>query len=82
VGLLKPWTATTASPELRVNLDKIVTKLGAYPHSALTPAGAGLKKQTTRMRKYECPCGQIVRAATDSLHALCCDCGKKFQRAE
>lgn len=81
VGLSKPWTATTASPELREKLNNISIKLGAYPHAGLTALAMG-RKQTTRMRKYECPCGQIIRAATDSLHALCGDCGKKFQRAE
>jgi predicted RNA-binding Zn-ribbon protein involved in translation (DUF1610 family) len=74
VGLVKPWTATTASPELREKLNNISIKLGAYPHSGLTSL-AGVKKQTTRMRKYKCPaCGQIVRAATDTLNASCLDC--------
>jgi hypothetical protein len=83
VGLNKPWTATTASPELREKLNNIDIKLGAYPHSGLTALALGGKKQTTRMRKYECPkCDQIIRAATDDLHAMCGDCGVDFVRAD
>lgn len=81
VGLVKPWTATTASPELKEKLDKIVAKLGPYPHAALSP-GLGMTKQTTRMRKYECPeCGQIIRAATDDLNAVCGNCECPFEKA-
>ena len=78
VGLLKPWTATTAGPELQVKLEKIVTKLGPYPHASLASISEG-KKQTTRMRKYVCEgCGQIVRAASDDLEITCTPCGKPF----
>lgn len=41
--------------------------------------GGGLRKQTTRMRKYACPCGQIVRAATDTLRAVHVECGGEFE---
>ncbi len=35
VGLLKPWTKTTASPDLLIDLNVWVGKLGPYPHAAL-----------------------------------------------
>lgn len=39
-------------------------------------AGSG-----SRMRKYTCQCGQIVRAATDTLNATHNDCGSAFTLA-
>lgn len=81
VGLVKPWTATTASPELRAVLEAMAEKLGPYPHALLT-VGGGVKKQTTRMRKYQCPeCDQIIRAATDDLDVTCTPCGCPFERS-
>lgn len=35
----------------------------------------------SRMRKYTCDCGVIIRAARDDLHAHCDDCGTAFTRA-
>jgi hypothetical protein len=35
-------------------------------------------KQTTRLRKWICSCGVIVRAATDELDATCNRCEKHF----
>lgn len=82
VNLLKPWTATTAGPELQAKLDKIVAKLGPYPHAALSEGEGAGKKQTTRMRKYTCAgCGQIVRAAKDDLDIRCNPCQLPFTQA-
>jgi hypothetical protein len=39
-------------------------------------AGSG-----SRMRKYVCDCGVIVRAARDNLNATCNDCGSAFKQA-
>ncbi len=79
VDLLKPWTATTAGPVLQAKLDKIVAKLGPYPHAVLSSGASGEKKQTTRMRKYVCTyCGQIVRAAKDDLEITCTPCNQPF----
>ncbi len=79
VGLVTPWTATTASPELKATLDSIVTELGAYPHPALT-IGEGMKKQNTRMRLYQCGgCDQKVRAASDSLLIQCIECDMQYE---
>ena len=56
VGLTGKMTSTTVGPELQGMLeDRIVPVLGDYPHAILTPAMAGVKKQTTRMLKVECP---------------------------
>ena len=52
-GLVGPWTATTASDELRERLSAIAAELGEYPHAALT-AMSGRPVQTTRMLKAEC----------------------------
>jgi hypothetical protein len=80
VGLVKPWTATTASEELQATLVSIVAQLGDYPHPSLQDYAAG-KKQTTRMRKYECPgCGQIVRAAKDDLQIACVPCEVPYEQ--
>lgn len=35
----------------------------------------------SRMLKYVCDCGCIIRAATQDLHASCDDCGTSFKRA-
>jgi len=35
----------------------------------------------SRLRKYVCGCGQIVRASTDDLQATCKKCGEDFARA-
>jgi len=81
VGLLKPWTSTPASDELRLKLQDIAAGLGEYPHVGLAP---GMKKQTTRMKLYECLCSppQKVRKAGRRLNATCDDCGGKFIRQE
>lgn len=60
LGLVKPWTATTASPELKERLNAFAGKLGTYPHSALQPSDR--KKQGTRLLKAQClTCGYTVR---------------------
>jgi hypothetical protein len=57
----------------------------------LRPCSAGIgvkggrsrgKGSGSRMRKYICGCGQIVRAATDDLRATHTDCGSAFTRAD
>lgn len=65
VGLVKPWTATTPGEGLIKELDRIVEKLGEYPHSKLDAIAlsrlAG-PKQTTRLVKVACvECGCPVR---------------------
>lgn len=78
VGLEAPWTATTAGPALAETLAGVSAELGEYPHAALTPALAGIKKQTTRMLKLECPTsGYVVRTTRkwlDEWGAPICPC--------
>lgn len=40
------------------------------------------KGSGSRLRKYVCGCGQIVRASTDDLQAYCGKCGSAFNREE
>jgi hypothetical protein len=43
----------------------------------------GIKKQSTRMRKYQCKgCEQIIRAASDDLDVMCVPCEEPFERSE
>ena len=77
IGLEGPLRATTAGAVLQARLVAIVGRVGPYPHLALDPVQLerSRKKQGTRQRKYTCPsCGQILRAATDDLQALCVPC--------
>jgi hypothetical protein len=83
VGLTGKMTATVAGPELRERLSAMLAdKLPPMPkgHGDLN---ADRKKQSTRLRKWICPaCGQIVRAASDCLNAVCGDCDAHFQLAD
>lgn len=61
MGLVQPWTATKAGPELQARLEILVQKLGKYPHGGISPV-MKKKKQTTRMLKAQCGvCGYTVR---------------------
>ena len=52
IGLVKPWTATTPSPELAATLAIYALQLGPYPHARLNDVR---KRQSTRMLKATCP---------------------------
>lgn len=78
VGLVKPWTATSPDDACRTRLGNIASAIGTLDHSRLNPATLNLKKQTTRLRLYECDHGQKIRAATDSLTARCLECDSDF----
>jgi hypothetical protein len=70
VGLSGKMTATVAGPELLVTLAEWETQLGPYPHSKLNPTLSGKKKQSTRMRKCQCPeCGYTVRTTLKWIEA-------------
>jgi len=79
VGLTGKMTATVAGPELKATLEGFLAdRLPPMPngHGDLT---SNRKKQSTRYRKYVCPaCGQIIRAATDCLNAVCDDCDAHY----
>jgi hypothetical protein len=81
VGLTGQMTATTAGPALKEQLDYFLAdKLPPMPpgYGDLAPQR---KKQTTRMLKYVCPeCGQIIRAASEELNAVCGECVLQYER--
>lgn len=80
VGLEGKMTSTHAGDVLRGQLEKIVDKLGAYPGALLTDPKEGKilrdadgniikpshPKQTTRMIKVECGCGNVARQSRKS----------------
>lgn len=79
VGLVRPWTATTAGPELGAELAKMAGKLGKYPHASLAPLAA-TQKPGSRLRLWVCECGVRVRVASDVFMASCLRCGREFKR--
>ena len=54
LGFLAPMTSTPANEVLKANLRAIAALLGEYPHAALTPELAGVKKQGTRQLLVVC----------------------------
>ena len=67
LGLQGRMTSTHVGPQLAVDLDRCVARLGKYPHASLHPGtwSSNGKKQTTRMIKCECPeCGYLVRTSS------------------
>ncbi len=68
VGMIAPWTSSTAGEEAVVVLKVIAEKLGPYPHARLNLKMAGEKKQTTRMIKLQCPkCDYVIRTTRKHL---------------
>lgn len=53
IGLEGKPTATTAGPELKATLERILEQLGEFPHAAIDPT-QGERKQGTRMLKVQC----------------------------
>jgi len=84
VGLVEPWTATTAGPDLTGRLTRMSRKLGPYPHGKVSVRGT-VKTQTTRMVKVECAeDGYLVRATRtwlDQGMPLCGICGEMMEVA-
>lgn len=81
VGLLKPWTQTTASPELKAKLEGYLSKLGPWPkgHLVVVP------KEKGRQKKAECDCGRILRMAGKTFEQgpiICGLCKKPFEMEE
>lgn len=81
IGLEGKPTATTIGPALRGQLEAIYARLGPLPHAAITPALQN-KKQGTRLRLWECPCGVKVRVASDAFNATCGECAGRFSRSD
>tara|TARA_R110000868_G_scaffold159274_2_gene387979 strand:- start:1739 stop:2386 length:648 start_codon:yes stop_codon:yes gene_type:complete len=68
VGLQGKMTATTESPELKIQIEKWVAEIGKYPHAKMT-LNDSRAKQTTRMNKLICMnCGFIARASTGAVN--------------
>lgn len=81
VGLVKPWTATTPSPELKAKLESYIKKLEPWPmgHLHIVPREKG------RQMKAECKCGRILRCARKTFEAgaiLCGICETEFRMEE
>ena len=74
LGLLKPWTTATPTPELEAKLQGLVDAVGPYPHATLddaaSEAGGGDKPGGTRLLKVACDCGYTVRVTRKWLDAL------------
>jgi hypothetical protein len=78
VGLVKPWTATTPSKELKEKLEGYLKKLDPWPvgHLFVVP------KEKGRQMKAECECGRILRCARKTFEAgpiLCGMCEGEFE---
>lgn len=74
VGLEGPLTATHAGPVLSGRLQQIIEKMPAFPHGKLNLGG--VKKQSTRMLKFECnECGAIWRMSAKWEPSSCPCCG-------
>jgi len=62
VGLVKPWTATTETPELVEEITRWCNWQGAYPHGAMNPIAMDAKAEKGRALKMECAeCGCVIR---------------------
>lgn len=69
-------TATVRTPEFDEWMTPIIEKIGKFPHEKLDTDSGGIKKQTTRLIKCECPeCGYVVRTTAkwiEQAGAPCC----------
>ena len=67
VGLTGKMTATTESPELKIQIEKWIKEVGKYPHSKVNFETR--KKQSTRLLKLTCEhCGFIARASSGAIN--------------
>lgn len=82
LGFEGPPTATYAGENMRKQLEAIAAEIGPLPAGKGEFEAPKEKKQGTRMRKYICPCGQIIRAAKDGLKINHLDCGKDFTQED
>ncbi len=81
VGLVKPWTATTAGPECKAKLEGLALSLGEFPQADFDLMKAPVK-QVGRLRLWECGCGVKCRVASDDFSATCGECEGPFERQE
>jgi hypothetical protein len=59
IGLLKPWTATTAGPELTAKIEGWLKRLPVWPGGYLNI----IPTQKNRQLKAVCECGRILRGS-------------------
>jgi len=84
LGLVKPWTATTAGAELTQRLHVLIESVPAYPHASIA-ANTQRKKQSTRMLKALCSsCGYTVRLTQKwaDIGMPTCPCGGSIELGE
>lgn len=85
LGLEGKPTATTAGDDLRVRFVQLMTELGPFDHSPITPVKEN-KPQTTRMKKCSCEdCGYVARTVKkwlDASGAPLCPCNKKVMKID
>ncbi len=78
-------TSTEPGPELMARLNAAVKELGAYPHARLSPNDKE-SKQSTRLKKAECPThGYVVRVTRkwlDDMGPPLCPCGETMEHEE
>lgn len=89
LGLEGKPIETIPGETLTCCLNDLSKELGLYPHKAITANELLKKKQTTRLRLYECGCepeeakeqGRTnkIRAASDSMLLRCEVCGVRFE---
>jgi SprT-like family len=90
VGLLGPWSATTASEQLAAALATFYGPLGTYPHARISPqaleATGKEKSGGTRLLKAECAeCGYTCRVTKKWLAekgAPICPCNMQAMLAD
>jgi predicted SprT family Zn-dependent metalloprotease len=81
IGLKSPMRATTANKELKEKCEKIVKKIGEFPHDKMI-IDQNRKKQGTRMKKVSClGCGFSYRTSQKNINMMtnniCNACGKE-----
>jgi hypothetical protein len=86
LGLEGKMTETIAGAELCKELEIISSKLGPYSHKRLIPI-KGVKKQTTRLLKVQCPtCDYVARVTRTHLSEkgapICPICAVQFEETE
>ena len=79
VGLDGKMTETNAGSGLTNRLNALISEVGEYPHSKLSPLALRTKKQGTRLLKASCDgCGYTVRVTAKWLEIgapICPTCG-------
>lgn len=84
LGMVAPFTQCNAGEALQAKLEELATRLGPIPHPQLSQLVGDKKKQTTRLRLYQCQCPKPVkvRVASDDFNATCNECGCLFEQPE